>query len=136
MDYIADYFLRSSRFYVELRQNVFVGGIIWKMSIRLYIAVLLLMSPVTGYGKEPSPWFLMSRHGECFEIGTLKRKIPDLGGILDSESFIKLMESKNYKVKIGQLEGLEGKAVQVSVPAKGLDLIFVKKSICQKFINR
>ena len=94
------------------------------------------MSPVTGYGKEPSPWFLMSRHGECFEISSLKRKIPDMAGIRDPESFIKLMESKNYKVKIGKLEGLEGKAVQVSVPAKGLDLIFVTKSICQKFIKR
>ena len=57
-------------------------------------------------------------------------------GIRDPESFIKLMESKNYKVKIGNLEGLEGKAVQVSVPAKGLDLLFVKKSICQKFVDR
>ncbi len=126
----------ASRFYVELQQSVFVGGIVLEMSIRLYMAVLLLMSPATGYGKGPAEWFLMSRHGECFEISSLKRKIPDMEGIRDPESFIKLMESKNYKVKIGKLEGLEGKAVQVSVPAKGLDLIFVKKSICQKIIDR
>jgi len=39
----------------------------------------------------------------------------------------RLLSSKNFKVEIGNPEGLEGKAVQVSVPAKGLDLIFVKK---------
>lgn len=109
---------------------------ILKISIKLSIAVLLLMSPMAVYGKGPAAWFLMARHGECFEISSLKRKISDIGGVRNPESFIKLMESKNYKVITEEMEGLESKAVQVSVPEKGLDLIFVKKSVCREIVKR
>lgn len=92
-----------------------------------------LLFPLTSYAGESEIWFLMARHGECHKMAVLKRKVPEIAGVKNPESFKKLMESMGHKVIIKKLEGLEGKAVQVSVPDKGLDLMFVKKSVCKEF---
>ena len=76
-------------------------------------------------------WLLMSRHGECVEIGSLKRKIPDLGEINDPYSFIRLMRQSGHEVISNEFSGTKGKAVEVKVPEKGLFLIFVTPEMCQ-----
>jgi len=78
----------------------------------------------------------MSRHGECAEIRSLQRKIPDIGNIEDPQSFILFMEGKGHQVISNELKELQGKALQVSVPEKELSLMFVKGSLCEEFINR
>ena len=78
----------------------------------------------------------MSRHGECAEIRSLQRKIPDMGSIKDPRSFVAFMEGKGHKVISNEMKALQGKAFQVSVPEKELGLIFVKGSVCKEFINR
>ncbi len=94
------------------------------------------LSAFAAYADDTETWFLMARHGECHRINVLQRKIPQIDGIKTPESFKKLMESLGHKVIVKNLEGLEGKAVQVSVHDRGLDLMFVKKAICKKLVSK
>ena len=86
-------------------------------------------------------WFLMSRHGECAEITTLQRKIPDLSNITDPQTFIAFMEKKGHNVIVKDLYSNERKEIQgmffdVRIPSEGLSLLFVKGIICKEFIYR
>lgn len=78
-----------------------------------------------------SDWFLMSRHGECMEISSLKRKVPDLGDVRDPTAFVKLMHDKGYQVVVNEITMPKGKAVEVKVPERELSLIFVTPEVCQ-----
>ena len=49
------------------------------------LACLALMTLPTAEAAER--WFLMSRHGDCAQVGVLKRKVPDLGEIGDQLVF-------------------------------------------------
>lgn len=81
-------------------------------------------------------WFLMSRHGECVEINTLQRKIPDIDNVKDPKAFSIFMESKGYKVITNQHKELKGKAILINVPDKELYLIFALESICKEFSQK
>ena len=108
-----------------------------RVFVILIISLLYITSIITGARSDDSEkWFLMSRHGECAEIKSLQRKIPDIDGIEDPESFSKLMEEKGYEVITNELKELQGKALEVSVPEKGLSLMFVIGSICKEFAGK
>jgi hypothetical protein len=97
---------------------------IFKTSGVLVVAVCIgFIASLIAEGE--GQWLLMSRHGDCVEIGMLKRKIPDLGEINDPYSFIKLMRQKGYEVISNEVAGITGKGFEVRVPGKGLFLMFV-----------
>ena len=77
-------------------------------------------------------WFLMSRHGECAEIQSLKRKVPDLGDIRDPSAFIKMMRDKGYQVMLNEVSTPNGKVLEVKVPERELYLMFVPPEVCQQ----
>jgi hypothetical protein len=81
-------------------------------------------------------WFLMARHGECANIESLKRKIPDLGAVTDPQSFAALMRKNGYATTITQQPLPKGKALEVIVPAKELSLVFVTAELCSTFSAR
>ncbi len=89
-----------------------------------------------SHADEPETWFLMSRHGDCAEIKTLQRKIPKIGSINNPETFLKLMKKKGFKAEVDPLKGSGGNAISISVPEKGLHLIFVKQNLCKKMIRK
>jgi len=60
-------------------------------------SVALLLFVEQSFALVASEWFLMSRHGECAEIGSLKRKVPDLGEVRDPFAFIKLMRIRGIR---------------------------------------
>jgi hypothetical protein len=112
--------------------------------ISIVFILLLLVSTAltsTASSNNSEKWFLISRHGECVEIKSLQRKIPDIGNIEDPQSFIMFMERKGHKVIAKDLyaserKELHGIAFQVSIPEKELSLMFVKGSMCKEFIDR
>jgi hypothetical protein len=61
-------------------------------------SVALLLFVERSFVPAASEWFLMSRHGECVEVQSLKRKVPDLDEIRDPSTFAKLMRDKGYPV--------------------------------------
>jgi len=75
---------------------------------------------------------LMSRHGECAEIQSLKRKVPDLGDIHAPSAFIKLMCDKGYQVMLNEVSTPNGRVVEVKVPERELSLMFVPPEVCQQ----
>ena len=104
--------------------------LMFKRSGVLIVAVFLgFIAPLIAGGERQ--WRLMSRHGDCAEIGLLKRKIPDLGEIHDPYSFIKLMRQKGYEVISNEVAGPAGKGLEVRVPEKELFLMFVTPEVCR-----
>lgn len=100
----------------------------------LLLVFVILISTVSANGSEK--WFLMSRHGECAEIKSLQRKIPDIDNIDDLQSFTLFMERKGHKVISNELKETQGKAFQVDIPEKDLSLIFVKSTMCKEYISK
>jgi hypothetical protein len=99
---------------------------------------LLVLSAAAQAGAPPvrvapsaERWMLMARHGECAEVGTLKRRVPDLGAIADPESFATFMRQKGLEVTATQRALPNGKFWEVSVPARDLGLVFVTVGLCQ-----
>ena len=76
-------------------------------------------------------WCLMSRHGECVAVGTLKRKVPDLGEINDPHAFTVLMRQKGYTVTSTRASVPVGEAHEVRVPERDLYLLFVTPEMCR-----
>ena len=93
------------------------------------LACLALMTLPTAEAAER--WFLMSRHGDCAQVGVLKRKVPDLGEIGDPEAFASFMRQKGYEVNSSTMPVPKGKARQVNVPKMQLFLIFVTAEMCR-----
>jgi len=92
------------------------------------LACLSLMTPQTAQAAER--WFLMSRHGDCAEVGVLKRKVPDLGDVSDPDTFATFMRQKGYEVTSTRVSVPKGKAQEIKVPQQGLFLIFVTSEMC------
>ena len=98
--------------------------------------ILIFIFLVFGTAEaESSEWYLMSRHGQCSEIKILERKVPDLGNVTSPDAFVNLMEDRGYDVAVNEMSELNGNAVQVNVPKKGLSVIFVKKLFCKGFVG-
>ena len=75
-------------------------------------------------------WMLMARHGECTEIASLKRRVPEMGDAADPAAFAERMRRSGYQVSTSEVPDAKGKAVEVKVPEKGLSLIFVAPELC------
>jgi hypothetical protein len=104
----------------------------------IYILLVLVFTSLMSIANAANAekWFLMARHGECAEIKSLERKIPGIGSIEDPKSFALFMKNRGYKVNANEHKDFQGKAIQVNIPVKELGLIFVKGSLCKKFIDR
>lgn len=75
-------------------------------------------------------WFLLSRHGACAKVESLKRKVPDLGVVNDPHAFAALMRKNGHQVTLSPMSLPKGKAFEVTVPEKSLSLVFVTSDLC------
>ena len=81
-------------------------------------------------------WFLFSRHGECSEIASLKRKVPDLGEVRDPDAFMTLMRDKGHRATAQETSVEKGRLVEMTVPDQGLALVFVTAALCRSVETR
>ena len=107
------------------------GAITFIASSMILCGIVSIACIEESFALESSEWFLMSRHGECMEVQSLKRKVPDLGEIRDPSTFAKLMREKGYRVTVNEVSTPIGKAMEVNVPEPELSLMFVTPEICQ-----
>ena len=77
-------------------------------------------------------WMLMSRHGECVEIKSLKRKLPNLPNISKPSELIEFMNSQGHFVNSKKLTGSAGRAYEIDISDLSLNLIVVRESLCAK----
>jgi hypothetical protein len=104
---------------------------------KFFIAAALVAGELISQNAvAANEWFLIARHGECFPIRSLERKLPDLGNIADPESFIKFIRAKGLKVDSKAMPVQAGAAVEVLVPEKDLALVFVTADFCSKNRSR
>jgi len=104
-----------------------------KIIVTIFLLFFIFLDFDTS-AAESSDWYLISRHGQCTEIKELERKVPNLGDVSSPDNFVNLMEDRGYDVTVNEMPELNGNAVQVNVPKKGLSVIFVKKLLCKGFI--
>lgn len=95
-------------------------------------AIVTSAALMTHSAEAAEHWFLMARHGECFPVKSLERKFPDIGNISDPEGFVRYLHGKGLKAGTEKVEVQAGKAIQVSVPAKDLYLVFVTAESCDR----
>ena len=93
--------------------------------------LLLLATPFHAHA-DSEKWLLMSRHGECHEIIVLEKKVSEMDGIDDPATFARVMRQRGYEVTERTMPEVGGDAIQVDVAEKGLSLLFVKASLCEK----
>lgn len=101
-----------------------------KLQTALVVSAMIYMA-FPAASATAGPWKLMSRHGDCFEIATLQRKVADLGEIRDPEAFVSLLRQKGYQVQAKETILRNGRAVEVAVPQLELGLLFVEASLCK-----
>jgi hypothetical protein len=87
-----------------------------------------LVVPEAGAAEQ---WFLFGRHGGCFDIDTLKRRLPDLPRVSDPEAFVRYVQSKGLRFTRQAHPVPKGKAVEVVVPDRELSLVFVTAEHCR-----
>lgn len=75
-------------------------------------------------------WQLMSRHGECSDLSSLKRVFPDMGAIFTPEEFIAFVKRKGLKVTTRDLEVPVGRLRAIEVPERELAMWFADRSLC------
>ena len=95
----------------------------------ILVGVALLLFLGEAISLAASEWFLMSRHGECADIASLKRKIPDLGEVRDPAAFIQLMRVKGDQVTVNEVSRLNGEMVEVKCFREGYFHICQAKSL-------
>jgi len=101
--------------------------------MRSSVAALVLGTCVATFAAADSArWMLMARHGECAEIASLKRRLPDLGEVADPAAFVDRMRRSGYQVSSSEIAVAGGRAVEVKVPEKDLSLVFVAAGLCGK----
>ena len=98
----------------------------------ILVGVVLFLLLWEAMSLAASEWSLMFRHGECVDIASLTRKVPDLGEIRDPSAFIQLMRDKGCQVTVNEVVTPNGKAVEVKVPEGELSLMFVTPEVCRQ----
>ena len=101
-------------------------------SSTVLVGIALLLFLGEAISLAASEWFLMSRHGECADIASLKRKIPDLGEVRDPAAFIQLMRVEGCQVTVNEVATSTGKVVEVKVSERKLSLMFVTPEVCHQ----
>jgi hypothetical protein len=100
------------------------------------ITLMTFFAAAPTSSEQPSErWLLMSRHGDCAEIETLKRKIPQMPNVQDPSAFTTAMRNRGYSVSTVANPALNGQAVQIDVAELSLNLIFVKEALCDDIVS-
>lgn len=100
------------------------------MTKGLRVAVVLVgMAGLPAFAAER--WFLMGRHGECADVASLRRKVPELGAIRDPDGFVALMRQQGVEVSVVAIPLPRGQARELRVPARELGLVFVTAELCE-----
>ena len=89
--------------------------------------LVLLLAPWAAVAQER--WYLMARHGECFELADMQRRIPELAEAKDPHAFVERMKQKGHAASAKDM--VPGKAVEVRVPERELAMVFARRELCQ-----
>lgn len=99
--------------------------------MRLLLFTVLLASPPLLAQER---WVLMARHGECVELATMQRRIPELAEAKDPYAFVERMKRNGHAATSKDV--VPGKAVEVRVPERELAMVFARRELCKEILSR
>jgi hypothetical protein len=94
------------------------------------LGAVIIAAPVLAQER----WYLMARHGECLELESAQRRIPELAEAKDPHAFAQRMRQKGHNASAKEM--VPGKAVEVRVPERELAMVFARRELCQSVEKR
>jgi hypothetical protein len=82
--------------------------------------------------EDPGPWLLAGREGECVPLSILSKKGPEYGDIQSPHQLAEKLRAAGYDTEIREFNAGTRPAVEVRAPSAGLDVMFIKKDLCDK----
>jgi hypothetical protein len=101
-----------------------------KLSWSALGSLVTMLVAVQAQAQSEPHWMLMSRHGDCAPVSTLKRKLPELDGRSQPEAVAALIRQKGMDATLHPMPVPKGRAVQLTSVQAGLDLVFVTTEFC------
>ncbi|HEX7231807.1 MAG TPA: hypothetical protein VF452_15515 [Candidatus Binatia bacterium] len=84
--------------------------------------------------EDPGPWLLAGREGECVPLSILSRKGPEYSDIQTPHQLAEKLRGAGHEAEIKEFNAGTRPAVGVRAPSAGLDVMFVKKELCDKVL--
>ena len=81
---------------------------------------------------QPVGWMLAGREGACSPLSVLEKRGSEFRDVESPEQLAKKMRAAGHKVEIKEHQLASRPAVEVRVPDRGLYIMFVKASLCDK----
>jgi hypothetical protein len=82
--------------------------------------------------EDPGPWLLAGREGECVPLSILSKKGPEYSDIQSPHQLAEKLRAAGYDAEIKEFNAGTRPAVEVRAPSAGLDVMFIKKDLCDK----
>jgi hypothetical protein len=120
-----------------ISQHVF-GLIIMPMLIGTPVFIEAAQGGRTKAQKAPSakedagPWLLAGREGECVPLSILSKKGPEYSDIQSPHQLAEKLRAAGHDAEIKEFNAGTRPAVEVRAPSAGLDVMFIKKDLCDK----
>lgn len=95
--------------------------------------IVLITGCISANAETAQPaWQLMSRHGECIGIDSLKQTFPNLPDVSGPASLLEFLRSEGYFVQAREFSGSAGRAHEIKVSDLSLNLVIVRETLCPK----
>src|SRR5215813_7194197 len=82
--------------------------------------------------EDPGPWLLAGREGECVPLSILSRKGPEYSDIQTPHQLAEKLRTAGHEAEIKEFNAGTRPAIEVRAPSAGVDVMFVKKELCDK----
>jgi hypothetical protein len=82
--------------------------------------------------EDPGSWLLAGREGECVPLSILSKKGPEYSDIQSPHQLAEKLRAAGHEAEIKEFNAGTRPAVEVRAPSAGLDVMFIKKDLCDR----
>ncbi len=100
-----------------------------KIAAKAFLLIGVLLAWRTA---EAVDWFLAGREGECMRLSVLAKRGADLRDVKSPYDLAEKMRAAGHKAEIKEYKAGSRPAVEVRVPSRNLDVMFVRAEYCKK----
>jgi hypothetical protein len=100
-----------------------------KFTTQTFLVLGLLLACRTA---EAVDWFLAGREGECMPLSLLAKRGADLRAVKSPYDLAEKMRAAGHPAEIKEHNAGSRPAVEVRVPSRNLDVMFVRAEQCSK----
>jgi len=95
-------------------------------------AFFLLIPLLAAAAPQKDEWFLAGKEGSCLPLSVLAKRGDDLKDVQSPYQLVEKMRAAGQKAELKEYKAGTRPAVEVRVPGRNLDVIFVKADQCGK----